>query len=458
MHEGTWTLRPCPRREVEALAGALGISEMTASVLVRRGYGDPTRRASLSEGARRSPTTRSCSATWPLPATPSARRSQQGGASACTATTTWTASARRRSPSRRCASSGPTSTGTCRAGSRRDTACRARRSRRLAAEGYGLVLTVDCGITAVEQIAGAKALGLDGRDQRPPPSGRRSPRLPDRRDAALDYPVPGALRDGRGLQARSGARRAERAGSTSISSRWRPIADVVPLVDENRGLVARGSAAACRTTERPGLAALMRTAGVDAATVDAGAVGFRLAPRINAAGRLGHPGAALRLLLTDDRREAARLAGRARDAEPRSSGGRGRGSSARPLRQVAEWPDAQRRRRGVRPLGRGLAPGRDRDRRVAPRRALPPAGRPHRRRATTSGRAPGGRSRLRSARGARRLRGRARALRRAPGRRRALDPPDRVEAFAEAFATHAGLGARGGRSAPARRGRRGRSG
>ena len=41
MHEGTWTLRPCPRPEVESLAHALGISEVTATVLVRRGYGDP---------------------------------------------------------------------------------------------------------------------------------------------------------------------------------------------------------------------------------------------------------------------------------------------------------------------------------------------------------------------------------------------------------------------------------
>ena len=82
----------------------------------------------------------------------------------------------------------------------------------------------------------------------------------------------------------------------------------------------------------------MRTAGVDAATVDAGAVGFRLAPRINAAGRLGHPGVALELLLTDDRREAARLAGEletlnrdrqaVEDAILREA-----------VRQVSEWPD-----------------------------------------------------------------------------------------------------------------------
>src|SRR5205823_9884840 len=87
------------------------------------------------------------------------------------------------------------------------------------------------------------------------------------------------------------------------------IADVVPLVDENRALAIAGLRALART-QRPGLRALMRVARVDPATVDAGQIGFRLAPRINAAGRLGHPGVALELLLTDDRDEARRRADR----------------------------------------------------------------------------------------------------------------------------------------------------
>src|SRR5919204_352221 len=41
MHQGTWTIRPCPHRETSLLARELGLSEITASVLVRRGYGDP---------------------------------------------------------------------------------------------------------------------------------------------------------------------------------------------------------------------------------------------------------------------------------------------------------------------------------------------------------------------------------------------------------------------------------
>jgi hypothetical protein len=48
MQEGTWTISPCPHRQADALAQALGLSEITASVLVRRGYGDPeTARAFL---------------------------------------------------------------------------------------------------------------------------------------------------------------------------------------------------------------------------------------------------------------------------------------------------------------------------------------------------------------------------------------------------------------------------
>src|SRR5437879_6071239 len=51
MHEGSWTIRPCPHREASSLAATLGISETTASVLVRRGYGDPERARAFVAGS-----------------------------------------------------------------------------------------------------------------------------------------------------------------------------------------------------------------------------------------------------------------------------------------------------------------------------------------------------------------------------------------------------------------------
>jgi single-stranded-DNA-specific exonuclease len=78
--------------------------------------------------------------------------------------------------------------------------------------------------------------------------------------------------------------------------------------------------------------------------VDAGSVGFRLAPRINAAGRLGHPRAALELLLTEDRDEARRLAAQLEELNRERQAVEERILRAA-LARVEEWPEAQRRRR-----------------------------------------------------------------------------------------------------------------
>jgi single-stranded-DNA-specific exonuclease len=88
----------------------------------------------------------------------------------------------------------------------------------------------------------------------------------------------------------------------------------------------------------------MKVARVDPAAVDAGKVGFRLAPRINAAGRLGHPRAALGLLLTDDAEEARRLADRLEDLNRDRQAVEDKILRAA-IAQVEEWPEAKRRRR-----------------------------------------------------------------------------------------------------------------
>jgi single-stranded-DNA-specific exonuclease len=181
---------------------------------------------------------------------------------------------------------------------------------KLAEDGTGLVLTVDCGVTAVEEVAEAKALGLEVivTDHHRP--GDVLPACPIVATRPSSYPFPElcgtgvVLKLGEALLGSDHPALKRQLDLVALAT----IADVVPLVDENRALASAGlRALAC--TRRPGLQELMRSARVDPAAVDAGAVGFRLAPRINAAGRLCRPHSALELMLTEDREQAKRLAG-----------------------------------------------------------------------------------------------------------------------------------------------------
>ena len=116
--------------------------------------------------------------------------------------------------------------------------------------------------------------------------------MPARRHAAVRLPVPRAVRHRRRRQARPGAPRRRsipRSRGTLDLVALATIADVVPLVDENRALADAGPARARAHAEARAPRADARRRGVDPATVDATAVAFRLAPRINAAGRLGRP-------------------------------------------------------------------------------------------------------------------------------------------------------------------------
>jgi single-stranded-DNA-specific exonuclease len=122
------------------------------------------------------------------------------------------------------------------------------------------------------------------------------------------------------------------------------IADVVALVDENRGLAIAGLRSLA-STQKPGLRELMKVARVDPAAVDAGTVGFRLAPRLNAAGRLGHPEAALELLLTTDPAEAARLAQRL-DELNRDRQAVEERIVREAVEEIESWPEPKRRRHG----------------------------------------------------------------------------------------------------------------
>jgi single-stranded-DNA-specific exonuclease len=343
MSEGIWTIRPCPHRQAGALAKALGLSEITASVLVRRGYGDPEEARAFLAGEL-----------------PLHDPLQLGDMKEAVARIRAAAS----SGKRICVHGDYDVDGICATvlailvlrelgadvewhlPSRFDEGygVSGQTLERLAEEGCGLVLTVDCGITAVEEVRRARELGLEVvvTDHHRP--AEQLPDCPIVATRPSDYPFPELC--GTGVVYKLGQ---ALLGTDSDALRRHldlvalaTVADVVPLVGENRSLAIGGLRSLARTQKR-GLQALMKVARVDPATVDAGQVGFRLAPRINAAGRLGHPRAALELLLTEDKDEARRLADRLEELNRDRQAVEDKILRAA-IAQVEEWPEAKRRR------------------------------------------------------------------------------------------------------------------
>jgi single-stranded-DNA-specific exonuclease len=183
---------------------------------------------------------------------------------------------------------------------------------RLVARGVGLLVTVDCGITAVEPVAAARAAGLDVvvTDHHRP--GEQLPDCVIVHPALGDYPCPElcaagvALKLGAGLRAAAGGDPADAEEDIDLAA-LATVCDLVPLRDENRRIVREGLVALSRT-RKPGLRALMGVASVDPAEITEHALGFRLGPRINAAGRMRRADAALELMLTEDGARAAEVA------------------------------------------------------------------------------------------------------------------------------------------------------
>ncbi|HLK44494.1 MAG TPA: DHHA1 domain-containing protein, partial [Acidimicrobiales bacterium] len=228
---------------------------------------------------------------------------------------------------------------------------------RLADDGFDLVLTVDCGITAVAEVEHARALGLEVvvTDHHRPAD--EFPACPVVAPLKGDYPFPGLCGTGvvwKLAQALLGDDHPFLDRHLDIVA-LATVADVVPLVDENRGLALLGLRRIAQT-QKPGLRALMRVAGVDPAAVDESSIGFRLAPRINASGRLCRPEAALALLLTEDDVEARKLA-----EELEGLNRERQAIEERILRQaidqVEAWPESRRRRRGYVVAGEGWHEG-----------------------------------------------------------------------------------------------------
>lgn len=178
-----------------------------------------------------------------------------------------------------------------------------------AAAGVALVVTVDTGISAKEEIAYAKSLGMDVvvTDHHEPPE-----ELPAAA-AVVNPKQPGCPYPCKELAGVGVAFKLAHALLDEPPLEWLEIAaigtvaDLMPLVNENRLIVKLGLEQ-MRSTQNPGIKALLGVAGVDRAELNESHIGFSLAPRINASGRMSHANMALRLLTTDSQQEAEQLA------------------------------------------------------------------------------------------------------------------------------------------------------
>ena len=179
-------------------------------------------------------------------------------------------------------------------------------------QGVKLIITVDCGITAVSEAALCRELGIDlvitdhheCKDILPEAIAVVDPHRPDCR-------YPHKTLCGVGVAFKLAA---ALCGSQEEVLRdyadlvcMGTVADVMPLLGENRVFVSRGLETLSHT-RRPGVAALMAEAGCDPNHLSASAIGFMLAPRINAAGRMGRIELAIELFLTDDPSRAQEVA------------------------------------------------------------------------------------------------------------------------------------------------------
>ena len=179
-------------------------------------------------------------------------------------------------------------------------------------EGVKLIVTVDCGITAVSEAELCRKLGIDLV-------------ITDHHECKQTLPAAIAVVDphrpdgGYPHKNLSGVGVAFKLASALCGSQEKvleeyadmvclgTVADVMPLQGENRVFVARGLESLAHT-KRPGIAALMAECGCAPEAVSASSIGFMLAPRINAAGRMGQIDLAVELFLTDDPDKAAEAA------------------------------------------------------------------------------------------------------------------------------------------------------
>ncbi len=193
--------------------------------------------------------------------------------------------------------------------------------KKLHGDGIKVVITVDCGSSNREEVRFAGSLGLDiiiSDHHELPKDPPEAAALLNPKQKGCAFPFKGLAGVGVAFNLIMALRR--RLRETGWLKGMEPnlkkyldlvsigtVADMVPLIDENRVLVAYGVRELERSS-RPGLKALKEAAGIKAGKLDADNIAFQLAPRINAAGRLTRAVTALKLLITEDHKEAASLA------------------------------------------------------------------------------------------------------------------------------------------------------
>lgn len=182
----------------------------------------------------------------------------------------------------------------------------------LKSQGVGLVVTVDCGITAIEETEFAKSIGLDiiitdhheCPDVLPPAYAVIDPKRQDQPELSCGLAGVGvAFKLACALEGDTPKVLEIYADLVAVGT----VADVMPLTGENRVLVSRGLEK-LKSCPRPGFAALLEEAGAANKPLSASMIGFTLAPRINAAGRLCQTSKSIELLTCGDPRTASERA------------------------------------------------------------------------------------------------------------------------------------------------------
>ena len=185
---------------------------------------------------------------------------------------------------------------------------------RLRLKGARLLVSVDCGITNLKETDFARGIGMDViitdhhecKDELPNAAAVVNPHRPD-----CPYPFKQLAGVGVALKLclalTPEAERSQTLDDYVDLAAIGTVADVMSLTDENRAIVSMGLRALSHTC-RPGLVMLMRECGLEGKLISASSIGFTLAPRINAAGRMGCPQVAAQLLMTQSAEDGAALA------------------------------------------------------------------------------------------------------------------------------------------------------